>query len=216
MKNKKSVGDAKSVLMTVLFAAVVLLSSITGFAQNRLSVISATKLIEQIETSQTINYENVTIAGDFDLSKLSARTNDAVYPEKSKTARVFSAKVTQPVTFKNVVFDGKLVFFRKAETDHEIKEYRVVFDKAVTFENCTFNQTADFELTNFDGGVSFANSTFKGKPSFVRVGLEKTPNFTKTIFEKGSIFKNFQNDALRDLTAMELESVYRTYIESGK
>ena len=120
------------------------------------------------------------------------------------------------MTFRNVVFDGKLIFFRKAETDIEIKEYRVVFDKAVTFENCTFNQTADFELTNFNGGVSFANSTFKGKPSFVRIGLETTPNFTKTIFENGSIFKNFQNDVPRDLTAMELESVYRKYIKSGK
>ena len=59
MKNKKSVGDAKFVLMTVLFAAVVLFSSVNGSAQNRLSVISATELVKQIETSQAINYENV-------------------------------------------------------------------------------------------------------------------------------------------------------------
>lgn len=214
MQHKKSVGDLTSVLVTVLFVATILFSAINSFAQNRLSVVSATELVKRVETSQPISYENITIDGDFDLSNLSKRTNDAVYPEKSKTARVFSANVTQPIIFRNVVFNGKLDFFRRVETANEIKEYRVVFDKAVTFENCTFNQTTDFELTNFNGGVSFAHSRFKDKPSFVRVGLEKTPNFAKVIFENGSIFKNFQNDAPRNLTPTELETFYREYIES--
>lgn len=216
MKTIRIVTDTKPILMATVFAVVFIFSAVNGFAQNTSSVVSATELIKRFEKSQTVNYENVTISGDFDLSNLPDRKNDAIYPERGKTARVFSTKVVQPITFRNVIFNGKLIFFRRSETDKEINEYRIVFDKAVTFENCTFNETANFELTNFDGGVSFASSTFKDKPSFVRIGLETVPDLTKTTFANGSIFKNFQNDAPLNLTAMELKSFYQKYIDSGK
>ena len=135
-------------------------------------------------------------------------------PEKNKTAKVFSAKITQPVTFKNIVFNGKVDFFRTESDAKEINEYRLVFADAVKFENCIFKEPADFELTNFDGSVSFANSIFKAKPSFIRVGLEKIPNFTNTIFESGSVFQNFQHEKPRNFSAAELSAFYSDYIKS--
>jgi len=184
------------------------------FGQAAAKTVTATEIVKQIEAGKGVDYENTTVTGDFDLSNLPNRMNDATYPENGKTARVYSAKITAPISFKNVVFRGKLDFFRKEAGEKEIKEFRLIFAKAVKFENCTFNETADFELTNFDGGISFESSVFKAKPSFIRIGLEKTPNFTKTIFENGSIFKNFQSDSEQNLTAEKLENFYRNYLES--
>lgn len=200
----------------VLVAASTVIFTSENFAQISAKRVEAAKLVEQISEGKEVFLENVLVTGDFDLSKLHGRTNDAVYPEKNKTARVYSANIAQSLTFKNVIFEGKVIFFQKQENEKEISENRMVFRKPVTFDNCIFKQTADFELTNFNGGVSFANSTFKDKPSFIRIGLEKIPDFSKTIFEKGSIFKNFQNDAPRNLSAAELESFYRSYLDSGK
>lgn len=193
-----------------------IISTVSAFAQTASKTVAASEIIKQINQGGTINYENVTVTGDFDLSKLTNRTNDAVYPENGKTARVYSAKISSPVSFKNVVFSSKVDFFGKEETAAEIKEYRIVFADNVKFENCTFNEVADFELTNFEKDISFKNSVFKAKPSFIRVGLERIPDFSQTIFEKGSIFKNFQNDPEQNLTATNLESFYRSYLVQSK
>lgn len=199
----------KNIFLTVV-AAFILIGS--AFGQTPSKTISASEIVKQIEKGKKVNYENVTVTGDFDLSNLSKRTNDAAYPENGKTARVYTANINQPISFKNVVFTGNVDFFRKDENAKEIKEFRVAFAGAVAFENCTFNQTTDFELTNFDGDVSFKNSVFKAQPSFVRVGLQKKPDFTETVFENGSLFKNFQSDEPQNLTAEQLSNVYNDYL----
>lgn len=197
-----------------LSLATVLVLSFSVFGQSSAKVVAASEIIEQFEKGGKIAYENVTIAGDLDLTNLPNRTNDAVYPEKNKTARVYSAKIAQPISFKNVVFNGKVDFFRKAENAQEISEYRLQFGSAVVFENCIFNQTVDLELTNFDAAVSFADSVFKAKPSFIRIGLQKTPDFTRTVFENGSIFKNFQADQPQNLSAAALSTFYANYLKT--
>lgn len=199
----------KNIFLT-LIATLILISS--AFGQTPSKTISAEKIIKQVEKGKKVSYENVIVTGDFDLSNLSKRTNDATYPENGKTARVYTATIKHPISFKNVVFTGNVDFFRKDEDAKEIKEYRISFADAVAFENCTFNLTADFELTNFDSGISFANSVFKVQPSFVRVGLQKKPDFTKTVFENGSLFKNFQSDETQNLTAEQLSNFYNDYL----
>lgn len=199
----------KNVFLTVIAALVL---SFSALGQAPAKKISADKIIKQIEEGKKISYENVTVTGDLDLSNLSKRINDATYPEKGKTARVYTATIKQPIAFKNVIFAGRLDFFRKDENANEIKEYRTAFADSVAFENCTFNKTTNFELTNFDGSVSFESSVFKTQPSFIRVGLQKTPNFAKTVFENGSLFKNFQSDEAQNLTAEQLSAFYSEYL----
>ena len=75
MKTIKIVTDTKPILMATVFAVVFIFSAVNGFAQNTSSVVSATELIKRFEKSQTVNYENVTISGDFDLSNLPDRKN---------------------------------------------------------------------------------------------------------------------------------------------
>lgn len=208
---KKGEIFMKSIFFTIITA---LILSCSAFGQMSSKTVTADKIIEQIEKGKKISYENVSITGDLDLSNLSERKNDATYPENGKTARVYTATIKQPISFKNVTFTGKLDFFRKVESETEIKEYRLAFLNEIIFENCTFKDAVDFELTNFDGGVSFESSTFKTQPIFVRIGLQKTPNFTKTFFENGSLFKNFQSDEAQNLTAEQLSKFYNDYLTS--
>ena len=97
----------KNIILSVA-ASLVLTTSL--FGQSPSKTVSADEIVKQIEAGRKISYENVTVAGDFDLSKLSERKNDATYPEKGKTARVYSATISQSITFKNVVLWANSTF----------------------------------------------------------------------------------------------------------
>lgn len=185
--------------------AVILISVCGVFAQEK--TISANEIVEKFQSGKTVSVENVKVVGDLDMTNLPNQINDAIYPEKGKTAKVFSSIFAQTVSFKNVKFAGNVVFFRKEESKQEIFEYRIQFKNTVKFENCSFEKNVNFELTNFDNGVSFSGSVFKEKPLFIRIGLEKTADFTGTIFEQNAIFQFTQNSKKMTLSAVELQKL---------
>lgn len=191
---------------------IIWVSALGVFAQTK--TISADEVVKQIASGKTLAIENAIVGGDLDLTNLPERINDAVYSEKGKTARVFSAIINQTVAFKNVKFAGSVNFFRSESDAKEIREYRVQFKDAVAFENCAFEKAVNFELTNFDGGVSFANSVFKQTPLFVRVGLEKSFDLRGTIFERNAIFQLTQNNPRRTVSVVELETILRKSLEN--
>jgi hypothetical protein len=197
-------------IITVL--TILLVSAFGILAQTK--TISADEIVKQIASGKTVSIENVNVSGDLDLTNLPDQNNDAVYPEKGKTALVFSAVINQKISFKNVNFTGNVRFFRSESDAKEIREYRVQFKDAVSFENCAFEKDVNFELTNFDGGVSFANSTFKRAPAFVRIGLERTADLRGTIFEQNAIFQFTQNDPRKTVSVIELEGILRRALKN--
>lgn len=202
--------------MANVFIFASLMASFFGmsYGQQKTKTISADQIIKQIENNESVDYKDVIIKDDLDLTKISKRTNDSTYPENEKTARVYSLIIKKPVSFKNVIFSGKVKFFRKDINNNEINEYRTIFSEKVSFENCRFEDISDFELTNFDSDVSFKDSIFALEPLFVRIGLVKTPLFSGTKFLKGSIVKNFQYDKPLNFTSDELQNYYDTYLKA--
>jgi Pentapeptide repeats (9 copies) len=192
---------------TFLILTMVLVSGFGVFGQGK--TVSAIEIVNQINASKAVSIENATVVGDLDLTNLSNQTNDSIYPENGRTAKVFSNKISQPISFKNVKFSGNLSFFRKDSEDKEICEYRVVFEKSTNFENCVFEKQTNFELTNFAGEASFANSIFKQKPLLIRVGVEKSINLEGTIFEQGSVFQFTQNDIQINRSVAELQTILK-------
>jgi hypothetical protein len=197
---------------TILILTAILVSTYGIFGQTK--TISAGEIVNQINSGKAISIENATVIGDLDLTSLTNQINDSVYPENGKTAKVFTGKVTEKVSFKNVTFAGNLNFFRKESDEKEIREYRVQFEKSVAFENCTFEKNVNFELTNFNEGVSFANSVLKNQPLFVRIGLEKFANLESVIFEQKAIFQFTQNNPRKVVSVSELEVILKKSLEN--
>jgi hypothetical protein len=185
----------------------ILLAACGVFGQQK--TLRAEDLIAQIISGKAVIIENAVIVGDLDLTNLPNQINDAVYPEQEKTARVFSGIISQIISFKNVRFAGNVNLFRTTADEKEIREYRVQFKDAVSFENCTFEKEVNFGLTNFDGQTSFANSVFKQKPLFIRIGLNRAINFEGTIFEQNSIFQFTQADEKLILSVNELQNLIK-------
>lgn len=187
-----------------LFAAVIVCFTVSAYAQKE---VSYDELITQISQGKNLSYENVTIIGDIDLSKLGSGTETGKYPENGKTVYVLSNFVKQPVSFKNCTFKGRLVFCYKTENSNEKREQRVEFTDDVIFQNCTFEKAADFELTNFDKAVSFEGSVFKEQPRFVRMGLYQKPNLDGMKLDKGCLFQFDQSKKEQVFTTQELNKV---------
>jgi hypothetical protein len=197
---------------TILILTAILVSTFGIFGQTK--TISAGEIVNQINSGKAISIENATVIGDLDLTSLTNQINDSVYPENGKTTKVFTGKVTEKVSFKNVIFAGNVNFFRKESDAKEIREYRVQFEKSVAFENCTFEKNVNFELTNFNEGVSLASSVFKNQPLFVRVGLEKFANLESVIFEQKAIFQFTQNNPRKVVSVSELEVILKKSLEN--
>lgn len=195
----------------ILILTVILVSTFGTFAQNK--TISADEIVEQINSGKSVSVENITVVGDLDLTNSVNQINDAVYLEKGKTARVFSLMVGQKVFFRNVNFSGNLKFFRKESNEKEIREYRVQFNEAISFENCNFEKDVNFELINFNQGVTFANSVFKGETLFIRIGLEKFVNLEAVTFEQKAIFQFTQNSPRKIVSVNELNKILRNSLE---
>jgi hypothetical protein len=197
---------------TILILTAILVSTFGIFGQTK--TISAGEIVNQINSGKAISIENATVIGDLDLTSLTNQINDSVYPENGKTAKVFTGKVTEKVSFKNVTFAGNLNLFRKELDEKEIREYRVQFEKSVAFENCTFEKNVNFELTNFNEGVSLASSVFINQPLLVRVGLEKFANLESVIFEQKAIFQFTQNNPRKVVSVSELEVILKKSLKN--
>lgn len=197
---------------TILILTVILGAVCGVFGQTK--TIAASEIVNQIASGKTVSIENATVGGDLDLTNLPNQINDAVYPEKGKTARVFSGVIGQKISFKNVIFSGGLKFFRNESDAKEIREYRVQFNETVAFENCTFEKDVNFELTNFNNGVSLAGSIFKETPLFVRIGLEKFADLENVVFEQNAIFQFTQNNPRKIVSVNELKTILKKSLEN--
>ena len=187
-----------------LFTAVILCFAVGVYAQKE---VSAAELISQISEGKNLSYENITITGDIDVSKLGNATETGKYPENGKTVYVLSNFVKQPVYFKNCTFKGRLIFCYKTESNSEKREYRVEFTDDVIFQYCTFERLVDFELTNFDKAVSFEGSVFKEQPRFVRMGLDQKPNLDRLKLDKGCLYQFDQSKKQQVFTTQKLEKI---------
>lgn len=198
----------------IIVVSVVFLAAAPSSVVYAAKKVSAAKIIEQMNKGEAVDYRDVIIYGDLDLSLLTRRVNDATYTENGKTTRVYTARINQSFSFNNVVFAGKVDFFSKKSLFGENREYRVSFNEKVVFQSCRFNEKVDFELTNFDESVSFQDSIFKSRPSFIRIGVATAPNFAGVDFRRGSVFKNFQNDKTQNLSVAALDSFYQNYLKT--
>ena len=187
--------------------AIIALSTFGVYAQKE---VSSAELISQIAEGKSVSYENVTITGDINVSNFGNATETGKYPENGKTVYVFSNFVKQPVSFKNCIFKGKLIFCNKTESQSEKKEYRIEFVNDVAFKNCTFEKNVDFELTNFDKAISLEGSVFKEQPRFVRMGIYQKPNLSGLKLQKDCLFQFDQSKKEQVFTAQELQKIIDT------
>lgn len=150
--------------------------------------VDAKEVFRKIDRQEAVDYQNVTITGDLDLTELS---NKKRRNEERWSGEAYQSRVQVPVTFRNCRFTGKFLAYKNLKEDSKLWNdgvtYTTDFDEAVTFENCTFEDEAAFKYSTFRQRALFTGNTFGKETLFKYARFDNASDFS------GSTFKNYAN-----------------------
>ncbi|WP_192823539.1 pentapeptide repeat-containing protein [Rufibacter sp. LB8] len=198
------------------------LLALLPFLAQAQTTVTAAEILAKINKGEAVSYQNATITGNLDLTKLQ---NMALKPDKPGTntynSKEFISTVTAPISFKNCTFTGNvLAYFNPdnlrdkslTETGKSLNEvYNTVFNKEVRFEKCVFTAEAAFKYAEFKDQVSFAGSSFKKEALFKYTKFSQSTDFSNTAFEGMAIFKytKFPQEALFQNAVFRQEASFK-------
>ena len=182
--NAKSISNKRSP-MKQTFTIFLCLVAATAIAQTR---IKASDIIRKINEGRAVEYSNVVIEGDVDLTDLENRR-----PEHSLASRfnsdsnTYESTVEVSLNFTNCTFLGSVLAYYHIERKNET--YIAHFEKDAVFRNCIFKKATEFKYSEFNGLAKFAGCTFNDVANFKYAEFSSGPLFGSVKFESGADFK---------------------------
>lgn len=171
-------------LLTTFFCLIAAAASTV--AQTR---IKAGDIIKQINEGRTVQYNNVEIEGNLDLTDLQNRGL-----ERNLTSRLsdndhgtYESTVEVPVNFTNCTFLDDVLAYYHLEGKNET--YVAHFEKDAVFKNCVFKKGSEFKYSEFSGVATFSECTFNDVANFKYAEFSSGPSFSNVKFESGADFK---------------------------
>jgi hypothetical protein len=150
--------------------------------------IKASDIIKQINEGRAVEYSNVEIEGDLDLTDLENRRL-----ERSSTSRfnddfaTYESTVEVSLNFVNCTFLGNVLAYYHLDRKNET--YIAHFEKDAVFRNCIFKNDSEFKYSEFNGVATFTGCTFNDVANFKYAEFSSGPLFGNVKFESGADFK---------------------------
>lgn len=170
--------------------------------------ISAKVIFDAIDKGQSVDYQDVTIVGNLDLTELS---NKKRIKRAKSDYEEYKSNVEVPISFKNCIFKGDFIAYKNIEDEKNRKignaninwtigdgtTYTTDFEKSVIIENCNFQGKSEFKYSDFAEKASFAGTKFAQSANFKYADFNQEINFAKCDFDEYANFKysNFKQDA---------------------
>ena len=213
---------------------IVFLFSVQSAEAEPSRIIDAGEILKKIEQGQPVEYNNVIVKGDLDLSLLhnmerSAGRVSINSPIKIANSVILGHVVINKVALEDAIdFSGDKFMSRTTMTDSW-------FNDTASFNKASFEDVADFSTTRFNGpavfsyarfgqtayfrdsafvqDAKFISAQFSQQAYFQRARFSKDANFKSTKFDRGAIFKEaaFRQNAdfklAQFLQAVDFDSV---------
>ena len=152
--------------------------------------VSASDIINDIKSGKTINYTNVTIIGDFDMTYMNEKLPDL--PKKRKWyknggSNSVEEQIESKISFTNCSFeDNVYAYFHDEDSGYT---FIANFENDVAFTNCTFKREALFKYSDFERSADFKGSKFNMRSTFKYAKFHENVSFAGTNFNEDAIFK---------------------------
>ncbi len=182
----------------------VLLMMVAGAAELT-RVVQAEEILKKIELGQPVEYNNVIVEGDLDLSGLDL---PRVAIERMEIERNhwglldYELAVTSPIIIVNSVILGSVnlngTFFQNITifTSTSFREPVFMigskFNQDSSFSDAQFNQTATFDGARFNQNASFMGAQFNQTAGFGRAWFDQDSNFWDAQFNQTAYFSGAQ------------------------
>ncbi|MFC2134328.1 pentapeptide repeat-containing protein [Bacteroidota bacterium] len=171
--------------------------------------VNAGDIIKQIDEGQSVKYENVTITGDLDFTRINDSDNDRSKRKKrSWVDRIVSFGhngsnevlyyVEVPVEFINCTFEGGVIAYY--HDDYEELTHNVVFFEDVVFKGCEFSDASEFKYVRFEKNADFSNNVFREEALFKYAEFSEPISFAGSKFYDDANFKYTSFDEYVDMS----------------
>lgn len=159
-----------------------------GQSDSRPKIIKALDLLERIENGAPIEYRNVIIEGDMNLSSLQLSSRQKERSEFEQEISYISTEIKlieSPIS----IIDSKI--------NGLVCANNIFFNQSITLKGCLFDQDVQFRGAQFAEDVSIQDSTFAGITYFEWAEFYGKADFQKSIFNESSHFLEavFSDDA---------------------
>ncbi len=169
-------------------------------------VVQASEILDKIQNGEPVEYYNVIIEDDLDLSKLDLPNEEHIaltepqinvhkLPSECKT-------VSSLLTITNSKFDGSVIF-KDCLFQEPIDFKDNAFNSKADFSRSMFGKYADFSGAAFNGPVGFSDATFNHYPHFEGATFNENAFFSRVKFRAGANFENSIFDGLVDFRYSE-------------
>ncbi len=165
------------------------LSENSGAAQDNLRVVRAEEILARIERVEPVEYDNVRVMGDLDLSKMVSKTPGIVSSSiKFRNSEIYgiidlnNTILDRPAVFERTIFHGPAYFFQ-TRFRGGVNFSHSQFDKAALFRGCLIERSAEFGEARFRDVSDFRKSYISADTANFRGSrFEGTANFIATRF----------------------------------
>jgi hypothetical protein len=183
---------ALGILLCALLLQPSLFLEASGLSDPIAKIIRAEDIMGKIEIGAPIDYNNVIIEGDLNLSHLQLSSKHKKRSEFEQEIRYLSSDVKlieSPIRINGSEIRGA------------IYSDNMIFNRTITFSECTFDQDVHFRGTQFGNDVSFQDSSFArnayfewaefyGKANFQDSIFYDSSHLLEAVFSDDAIFKN--------------------------
>lgn len=166
-----------------------LVAAHTASAQNTTVRVLAGDIIRQINEGRPVEYTNVEIEGDLDLTDLeNRRLERSAYSLFDFGGNdTYESTVEVSLRFTNCTFLGDVLAYYHIERKQDT--YLAHFEREVVFKNCIFKRASEFKYSEFNADASFEGCTFNETANFKYAEFSKGPVFRSALFDGGADFK---------------------------
>ncbi len=171
-------------------------NSTTG-SISHLQKVGAAQILTEIEANQAVAYDNVSVSGGLDLSKLTGPVRQSV--------TITNSTIQGPADFERATF-GDLMDFQGT-----------TFQGNASFAKARFQGDANFGGVRFAGNTDFRFARFDGSVSFSRARFDRIVSFANSQFDGNAVFEgsNFNSDAEFDLAQFSKPVTFMGAVFSG-
>ena len=157
------------------FLVVLLMTLVSSAEPTR--VVQAEEILKKIELGQPVEYQNVIVVGDLDLSGLDLPRVPAqrTYMEINRGLQYYDIVVTSPIRIINSIIEG-----------------------SVNLKGTVFEKVTNFGGTKFEGPVFLTGSRFNDTASFWEVEFNDTCSFLYAQFNNAAYFSSVQFNQYAD------------------
>jgi hypothetical protein len=190
---------------------VVLLMMVAGAAEPT-RVVQAEEIRKKIELGQPVEYDNVIVEGDLDLSGLNLtkmkvkregiQSKDHWLPKNetlvSSPIAIINSKIFDVIDFKSTRFQEDILFsgtvfegpvIMRGSNFYKLSEFDdTTFNNSTCFYNSYFNRAASFGYSKFNLDACFEHAMFNSAVDFTGVAFNDTATFYEALFNGKCLF----------------------------